>query len=81
MDFTSVGAALDALVKMYEHKLKDLNPNVQNITYDINDLYSFLDSLHDICALVLDPAANKYDPRDKAWLKNKIFIHLRGQAK
>jgi hypothetical protein len=52
MDFPSVGAAMDALVKMYEHKLKDLNPNVANITYDVTDLYNFLDSLHDICALV-----------------------------
>jgi hypothetical protein len=52
MDFTSVGAAMDALVKMYEHKLKDLNPSIPNITYDINDLYNFLDSLYDICALV-----------------------------
>jgi len=52
MDFPSVGAGMDALVKMYEHKLKELNPLVTNITYDINDLYNFLDSLHDICALV-----------------------------
>jgi hypothetical protein len=52
MDFPSVGAALDALVKMYEHKLKDLNPQVANITYDINDLYNFLDSLYDVCSLV-----------------------------
>jgi hypothetical protein len=52
MDFPSVGAAMDAVVKMYEHKLKELNPSVANITYDISDLYNFLDSLHDICALV-----------------------------
>jgi hypothetical protein len=52
MDFATVGTALDAIVKMYEHKLKELNPQVQNITYDINDLYRFLDSLHDVCALV-----------------------------
>ena len=52
MDFPSVGGALDAVVKMYEHKLKELNPNVQNITYDINDLYTFIDGLYDICALV-----------------------------
>jgi hypothetical protein len=53
MDFPSVGSACDALVKMYEHKLKELNPNVQNITYDVNDLYVFLDSYQDICGLVL----------------------------
>lgn len=52
MDFPSVGAAMDAIVKMYEHKLKELNPQVQNITYDVTDLYRFLDNLHDICGLV-----------------------------
>ena len=52
MDFPGVNAAMDALVKMYEHKLKDLNPSVQNITYDVTDLYNYLDNLHDICALV-----------------------------
>lgn len=52
MDFPTVSAGLDALVKMYEHKLKELNPNVNNITYDISDLYKFMDSLHDICGLV-----------------------------
>eukprot|EP01031_Cornospumella_fuschlensis_P033778 gene33778-40873_t len=81
MDFPSVGGALDAVVKMYEHKLKELNPNVQNITYDINDLYTFIDGLYDICALVLDPPSSKYEPKDKNWLKSKIFQHLRAQAK
>lgn len=52
MDFPSVNGALDAVVKMYEHKLKELNPAVQNITYDISDLYNFIDSLHDLCALM-----------------------------
>ena len=52
MDFAGVNAAMDALVKMYEHKLKELNPTIQNITYDITDLYTFLDSIHDLCALV-----------------------------
>ncbi len=47
-----MNAALDGLVKMYEHKLKELNPTISNITYDITDLYKFLDSLHDICGLV-----------------------------
>lgn len=52
MDFPSVGAAMDAVVKMYEHKLKELNPTVDNITYDVNDLYNYLDSLYDISSLV-----------------------------
>lgn len=52
MDFPAVNQALDAIVKMYEHKLKELNPSVRNITYDISDLNNFLDSLQDVCALV-----------------------------
>jgi hypothetical protein len=52
IDFPSVGAAMDALVKMYEHKLKELNPAVGHITYDISDLFNYLDSLFDVCGLV-----------------------------
>lgn len=29
----------------------------------------------------LDPNSNKYEPKDRKWLKEKIFAHLRGQAK
>ena len=51
IDFESSGVAMDAIVKMYEQKLKELNPQVKNITYDISDLYNYLDSMTDICAL------------------------------
>ena len=52
MDFPTVNAAIDAVIKMYEHKLKELNPSVGQITYDITDLYNFLNSLNDVNALV-----------------------------
>lgn len=37
---------------LYERKLKDLNPAVRNISYDIMDLYNFIDGLADMSALV-----------------------------
>lgn len=37
---------------LYERKLKDLNPAIRNITYDIADLYNFIDGLADMSALV-----------------------------
>nr|CAN79214.1 hypothetical protein VITISV_025940 [Vitis vinifera] len=40
---------------LYERKLKDLNPANQNITYDIADLYNFIDGLADMSALVYVP--------------------------
>jgi hypothetical protein len=52
MDFAGVNISMDAIVKLYEHKLKELNPTVPQITYEITDLYKFLDDLADICALV-----------------------------
>ena len=79
MDFPTTGAALDGIVKMYETRLKELNPRQTNITYDINHLYTYLDSLEDICCLVLG-TDSKYVPRDRAWIKEKIFAQLKGQA-
>eukprot|EP01041_Mallomonas_annulata_P008181 gene8180-16822_t len=80
IDFPSIPTALDAVVKMYEHKLKELNPNVQHITYDISDLNNYIDSLHDVCGLIFDPTTRKYDPKDRSWIKEKVFKHLRRQA-
>ena len=37
---------------MFETQLKKKNPNVHEICYDLSDLYAYLDSLHDISALV-----------------------------
>lgn len=52
LDFESVNGGMDGVVKMYEAKLKQLNPNMKNITYDIQDLYNYIDSLVDLSALV-----------------------------
>lgn len=69
---------MDALVKMYEHKLKELNPGVTHIQYDISDLYNFLDSLQELVALVLN--GTTYAPKDKTWIKNSIVETLKSQA-
>jgi Enhancer of rudimentary len=41
-----------ALCGMYEKKLRDVNPTVQNLTYDISDLFNFIDGMADLSALV-----------------------------
>ena len=80
MDFNGVKEAMDALVKMYEMKLKELNPNIAHITYDVSDLFKFFDSMTDLCALVFDPKSQKYDPRDRSWVKESVVSHLRNAA-
>jgi hypothetical protein len=81
MDFPNQSAAMDALIKMYETKLRELNPQIKHITYDVSDLLKFLDTLTDLVAMVCDNAVGKYDPRDRNWIKDRIVQHLRGQAK
>ena len=41
---------------MYEQKLKAQNPSHRNITYDISDLFFFVDSLGDLSCLGALPA-------------------------
>lgn len=72
LDFPTVSAAIDAVVKMYEHKLNEMNPRAQQITYDVADLFKYIDSFNDICALVLDKSSGKYDPKDREWIKEKV---------
>lgn len=43
---------MDAVVRMYEDRLKELTPGSKNITYDIQDLFRYLDNITDISALV-----------------------------
>jgi hypothetical protein len=57
MDYESVPAAMDGVCAMFEKRLKELNPQMRSITYDINDLYHYVDSLPDLSALVFAPGA------------------------
>ncbi|KDP46739.1 hypothetical protein JCGZ_06527 [Jatropha curcas] len=53
MDYDSISQAMDGICGLYERKLKELNPASRNITYDIADLYNFIDGLADMSALVI----------------------------
>ncbi|CAM6081761.1 unnamed protein product [Calypogeia fissa] len=80
MDYNSVSSAMDGICGLFEKKLKDLNPQLRNITYDITDLYKFIDSLTDLSALVFDPTLNAYIPYDRQWIKHRAFQHLKKLA-
>ena len=40
------------ICSMFETHLKERTPGAKNITYDITELYKFMDSLSDLSALV-----------------------------
>ncbi|GAB4821677.1 hypothetical protein N2152v2_008723 [Parachlorella kessleri] len=71
MDYETVTLAMDGLCSTFERKLKELNPNLRSITYDIGDLYSYIDQMPDLSALVFDPQLAAYIPYGKDWLEMK----------
>lgn len=80
MDYDTVNLAMDGVCQMFERRLKELNPGLRNITYDITDLYNFIDQLADMSALVYSQQNNMYIPYNKEWIKKKAFAHLKKQA-
>ena len=66
------------MVELYEKKLKQLNPSMRKITYDVKDIYNFMDTYKDICCLTQHE--NAYLPRDINWIKQKLFNYLKKQA-
>ncbi|KAJ3708033.1 hypothetical protein LUZ61_011738 [Rhynchospora tenuis] len=53
-DYDSISRAMDGICNFYERKLREINPTNQHISYDISDLYNFIDGLADLSALVFD---------------------------
>ncbi|KAK8553621.1 hypothetical protein V6N13_062419 [Hibiscus sabdariffa] len=77
MDYGSITQAMDGICGLYERKLKELNPATRNITYDIADLYNFIDGLTDLSALIYDHTIQAYLPYDRQWIKHRVFQHLK----
>ncbi|KAL5556465.1 hypothetical protein UlMin_013099 [Ulmus minor] len=71
---------LVSICGLYERKIKELNPAMRNISYDIADLYNFIDGLADMSALVYDHSVRAYLPYDRQWIKQRTFQHLKKLA-
>uniref|UniRef100_A0A7S2C6V8 Enhancer of rudimentary homolog n=1 Tax=Florenciella parvula TaxID=236787 RepID=A0A7S2C6V8_9STRA len=78
--FNKTTTALERVIKLYEQKLKEMNPQASNITYDISNLNEFIDSLYDITLMVLDERAGLYEGLSKADVKKCILAFLKNQA-
>ena len=79
-DFDSTQTFVDGLCKIFEEHLKRLHPSTPSITYDISELFDFLDSMKDVSCLVLNGKYNMYMPYNREWIKEKIYVQLRQQA-
>ena len=45
-DYESVNECMEGVCKIYEEHLKSTNPNLPSITYDISQLFEFIDQVH-----------------------------------
>ncbi|KAF8796840.1 enhancer of rudimentary homolog [Argiope bruennichi] len=79
-DFESVNECMEGVCHLFEEHLKRQNPNTGSITYDISQLFDFIDSLEDLSCLVFQKSTMTYAPYNKDWIKEKIYILLRRQA-
>ena len=80
LDNPSLGTAFDNICNLYETSLKAANPKATSISYDISDLYTFLDNFVDISILVYHEPVHGYLPRDREWIKKQLYTHLKGQT-
>ncbi|KAJ7532147.1 hypothetical protein O6H91_14G074000 [Diphasiastrum complanatum] len=76
MDFDSVSQAINGICSLLERRLTSLNPRLRNITYDVDDLYQFIDGMADMSALVYDPSTHSYSPNDRQWIKQRAYQYL-----
>ncbi|WKX89854.1 hypothetical protein Q1695_009029 [Nippostrongylus brasiliensis] len=80
-DYESTTDCLEGICKIYEEFLKKQNPSLASITYDVSHLYEFIDKLSDLSCLILNTETCQYVPHNKDWIKEKIFVMLRTQAR
>lgn len=76
-DYGTIVGAVNAIIKTFE---EDLKKKTSQVTYEMDELYQYLDSLADISCLVFQKQTNTYAPHDKDWIKEKIYGVMRKTA-
>eukprot|EP00823_Brevimastigomonas_motovehiculus_P009858 TRINITY_DN9685_c0_g1_i1.p1 TRINITY_DN9685_c0_g1~~TRINITY_DN9685_c0_g1_i1.p1 ORF type:complete len:140 (+),score=13.29 TRINITY_DN9685_c0_g1_i1:56-421(+) len=79
-DYESTEAAMDGICQLFEHQLKQKKPKEKKITYDISDLYTYLDGLFDLSCLIYSNTTNTYVPHNRSWIRDEVYNHLKRQA-
>eukprot|EP00927_Polykrikos_kofoidii_P055712 TRINITY_DN49926_c0_g1_i1.p2 TRINITY_DN49926_c0_g1~~TRINITY_DN49926_c0_g1_i1.p2 ORF type:complete len:122 (-),score=19.12 TRINITY_DN49926_c0_g1_i1:199-516(-) len=80
IDHETVPRALDGVCQIYEQSLKVMYPQLKSVTYDISDLFGYIDGLGDLCCFVYTPQMKAYIPHNREWIKMRVFEHLKAQV-
>lgn len=69
------------VINMYEGYLAQQNGGKRgSITYQIQNLFKYIEQLPECAAFVMESKSGMYTPRGKNWLKTQILSHLKGEA-
>ncbi len=79
-DYESTNECMEGICKIFEEHLKKQNPHSPSITYDVSQLFDFIDRLADLSCLVYQKPSATYVPHNKDWIKEQIYVLLRRQA-
>ena len=60
--------------------MKVQNRDKTEISYDVAELFAYLDSLTDLGAMVYNVNIKAYEPKGRDWLKVQVYNGLKGQA-
>ncbi|KHN80085.1 Enhancer of rudimentary -like protein [Toxocara canis] len=80
LDYETLNACLRDVCKMFEVHLKNQNARSTPLTYDVHQLFNFIDRLGDLSCFVWDADMAMYAPHNKQWIKEQIYVFLRGQV-
>ena len=57
------------------------NPGKEEILYNANELFDYIESLTDLGAMVYNVNIKAYEPKGKEWVKELIYRSLKHQSK
>jgi hypothetical protein len=77
--FGSLEEGFDFVVRIFEDRLRAQFAGKENFSYELIELYEFLDSLQEIACLVRSEETNSYVSHDLNWVKGKLYSHLTQQ--
>jgi hypothetical protein len=78
-EFAKLDMCLDYVLKIFEDKLRTHYSEKDNFTYDLSELYEYLDELPQIICMIFSEDTRNYTPHDKNWIKSKLYQHLTTQ--
>ena len=80
IDYDSIKVCVEGLCYLFEQKLKTQFPELQEITYDVQKMFDYLDSLEDLACMIYNVNIKAYEPKSRDWIKEQVYRGLKQQS-